>query len=157
MEQWAKSRFYFQLRKTTTERLQMLETVCVCVKLFLIFVSSYGLKDSERDVRTLNFLLQGWNMCGFFRHSINYSCLYQISVYLPSFEGWGSVVSVVNCHRLDRDRIPVGGEIFRACPDWPTGLTSLLCDGYQVFFPGVKWPGRGNDTHLHTALRLKKK
>jgi len=57
------------------------------VKMFLICVSSDGLKDSERDMRMLNFLLQGRSMCGFFPHSVNYSCLWKISVYLPSFEG----------------------------------------------------------------------
>jgi len=92
-----------------------------------------------------------------FPHSVNYRCLYQISVYLPSFEGWGSVVSVVSCYRLDRDRIPVGGEIFRACPDWPTGLTSLLYDRYQVCFPGVKWPGHGNDHPPSSSTEVKER
>ena len=96
-------------------------------------------------------------MCGFFPHSVNYSCLYQISVCLPSFDGWGSLVSVVNRHRLDRDRIPIGGEIFRTCPDWPTGLTSLLYDGYQIFFPGVKWPGRGNDHPPSSSTEVKER
>jgi len=36
------------------------------------------------------------------------------------------------------DRIPVGGEIFRTCPDWPCGPPSLLYNGYRVTFPGVK-------------------
>ena len=35
------------------------------------------------------------------------------------------------------DRIPVGGEIFRTCPDQPWGPTSLLYNGYLVF-PGLK-------------------
>jgi len=35
------------------------------------------------------------------------------------------------------DRIPVGGEIFRTCPDRPWGPPSLLYNGYR-FFPGVK-------------------
>jgi hypothetical protein len=43
-------------------------------------------------VRTLNFLLQGRSRCGFFPHSVNYSCLYQTSVYLPLFEYWGKLV-----------------------------------------------------------------
>jgi len=41
------------------------------------------------------------------------------------------------------DRIPVGGEIFRSCPDRPWGPPSLLYNGYRVTFPGVKRPGRG--------------
>jgi len=35
------------------------------------------------------------------------------------------------------DRIPVGGGIFRTCPDWPWGPPSLLYNGYRVF-PGGK-------------------
>jgi hypothetical protein len=34
-------------------------------------------------------------------------------------------------------RIPVGGEIFRTCPDRPWGPPSLLYNGYRVF-PGGK-------------------
>jgi len=41
--------------------------------------------------------------------------------------------------------IPVGGEIFRTCPDRPSGPPSLLHNGYQAF-PGVKErPGRDAD------------
>jgi hypothetical protein len=40
-------------------------------------------------------------------------------------------------------KIPVGGEIFRTYPDRPWGPPSLLYNGYRVFFPGVKRPGRG--------------
>ena len=29
------------------------------------------------------------------------------------------------------DSIPVGGEIFRTCPDWPWGPPSLLYNGYK--------------------------
>jgi hypothetical protein len=35
------------------------------------------------------------------------------------------------------DRIPVGGENFHTCPDWPWGPPSLLYNGYWVF-PGGK-------------------
>jgi len=80
------------------------------VKLFLICVSSNGLKDSEKEVRMLNFLLQGRYMCGFFPHPLNYSCLCKISVYLPSFEGWDSIVSAVIRCRLNSDRIPAGAR-----------------------------------------------
>jgi hypothetical protein len=38
------------------------------------------------------------------------------------------------------DRIPMGGEIFRTCPDRPWGPTSLLYNGYRVF-PGVESGG----------------
>jgi hypothetical protein len=34
-----------------------------------------------------------------------------------------------------------GGETFRTCPDRPRGLLSLLYNGYQDSFPGVKGYG----------------
>jgi hypothetical protein len=43
------------------------------------------------------------------------------------------------------NRIPVGGEIFRACPDRPWGPPSLLYNGYHVFPGGKMWPGRAAD------------
>jgi hypothetical protein len=38
-----------------------------------------------------------------------------------------------------------GGEIFRTRPDWPWGPPSLLYNGYWVFVPGAKRPGRDID------------
>ena len=38
---------------------------------------------------------------------------------------------------------PCVGEILCICPDRPWGLPSLLYNGYQVPFLGVKQPGRG--------------
>ena len=43
------------------------------------------------------------------------------------------------------DRIPVGGEIFRTCPDRPFGPSSLLYKGYRVFPGGKERPGRDAD------------
>ena len=43
------------------------------------------------------------------------------------------------------DRIPVGGEIFRTCPDRPWGPSSLLYNGYRVFPRGNERPGRDAD------------
>ena len=43
------------------------------------------------------------------------------------------------------DRIPVGGEIFRTCPDRPWGQPSLLYNGYRVFPGGKEWPRRDAD------------
>ena len=40
------------------------------------------------------------------------------------------------------DRIPVGGEISRTCPDRPWGPSSLLYNGYRVFPWGKERPGR---------------
>jgi hypothetical protein len=44
------------------------------------------------------------------------------------------------------DRIPVGGEIFRTCPDRPWGPPSLLYKGYRVFPGGKERPGRDADS-----------
>ena len=41
------------------------------------------------------------------------------------------------------DRIPVGGEIFRTCPDRPWRPSSLQYNGHRVSFPGDKRSGRG--------------
>jgi hypothetical protein len=43
------------------------------------------------------------------------------------------------------DRIPVGGEIFRACPDRPWGPPSLLYNGCRVIPGDRKRPGRDAD------------
>ena len=40
---------------------------------------------------------------------------------------------------------PGGGEIFRTCPDWTWGPTSLLYNGYRVFPGGKERPGRDAD------------
>jgi hypothetical protein len=54
------------------------------------------------------------------------------------------------------DRIPVGGQIFRACPDWPWGPPSLLYNGFQVF-PGCKeWPGRDSDPSTPSSAMVMK-
>jgi hypothetical protein len=50
------------------------------------------------------------------------------------------------------DQIPVGGEIFHACPDWPWGPTSLPHSKYR-FFSGDKV---ALSMHPHVVLRLKK-
>jgi hypothetical protein len=43
------------------------------------------------------------------------------------------------------DRIPVGDEIFRTCPDRPWDPPSLLYNGHQVFPGGKERPGRDAD------------
>jgi hypothetical protein len=40
---------------------------------------------------------------------------------------------------------PVGGEIFRTCPDRPRGPPNLLYNGYLVFPGGKERPGRDAD------------
>jgi hypothetical protein len=49
-----------------------------------------------------------------------------------------------------------GDKIFRTRPDRSWGSHSLLYNGYRVYFPGVKRPGRGVEHPLHLAPRLKK-
>jgi len=53
------------------------------------------------------------------------------------------------------DRIPVGGEIFRACPDLPWWSPSILYNGHRVI-PGGKvgGAGRGVDHPPPPAPRL---
>jgi hypothetical protein len=43
------------------------------------------------------------------------------------------------------DRIPVGGEIFRTCPDRTWNPPSLLYNGYRDFPGGKERPGRDAD------------
>ena len=61
--------------------------------------------------------------------------------------GPGSSVGIATELRAGRsgDRIPVGGEIFRTCPDRPWGPTSLLYNGYLVFPGGRERPRRDAD------------
>ena len=54
------------------------------------------------------------------------------------------------------DRNPVGGEIFRTCPDRPWGPPSLLYSGYRVFPGGKERPGRDADpSHPSSAMVMK--
>jgi hypothetical protein len=59
----------------------------------------------------------------------------------------GSSVGIATELRAGRpeDRIPVGGEIFCACPDRPWGPPNLLYNGYRVFPGGKMRPGRAVD------------
>ena len=54
------------------------------------------------------------------------------------------------------DRIPVGGEIFRTCPDRPWGPTSLLYKGYRVIPRGKERPGRDADPSLPSSVVVMK-
>ena len=55
------------------------------------------------------------------------------------------------------DQIPVGGEIFNKCLDWPWGPHSLLYNGYWVFSWGVKWPGSGTDHPSWSSIEVKER
>jgi hypothetical protein len=50
---------------------------------------------------------------------------------------------------------PRGSEIFRTRADRTWGALSLLDNGYRVFPPGVKRPGRGVGYPVHLVPRLK--
>ena len=54
------------------------------------------------------------------------------------------------------DWIPVGGEIFRICPDWPLGPPNLLYNGYRVFLR-IKWPGHGVDHPPLSSTKVKER
>jgi hypothetical protein len=54
-------------------------------------------------------------------------------------------------------RVPVGSRIFssRRRPDRLWGPPSLLSNGYRVFFPGLKRPGREDDHSPPTSVEVK--
>jgi hypothetical protein len=52
---------------------------------------------------------------------------------------------------------PCGGKIFRTHPDWPWGPPSLLYNGYEVSFPGVKSLGRGVDHPPPSGAEVKER
>jgi hypothetical protein len=69
---------------------------------------------------------------------------YILASVLSTSMGQDSVVSIATHHGLKGLGIASwGGQIFRSCPDWSWGPPSLLYDGYQVCFQGVKRPGCG--------------
>ena len=53
------------------------------------------------------------------------------------------VIIVIHCELGSWGYNPDGGEIFCIHPSRPQGPPSLLYDGYQVSFLGVKQPGHG--------------
>jgi len=61
--------------------------------------------------------------------------------------GPGSSVGVATDYgaRRSGDRIPVGDEIFPACPNRPWGPPSFLYNEYRVFPGGKERPGRDAD------------
>jgi hypothetical protein len=72
--------------------------------------------------------------------------------------GRHSSVGIVTRYGLDGPgSIPGGGEIFRSRPNLPWGPPILVYNGYRVFFPGVKWPGRGVDYPPPASARVKER
>jgi hypothetical protein len=53
--------------------------------------------------------------------------------------------------RRSGNRIPVGGEIFRTCPDRPWGPPSFLYNGYRGFSEGKERPGCDADPSLPSS------
>jgi hypothetical protein len=54
------------------------------------------------------------------------------------------------------NRIPVGGEIFRACPDQPWSPPSLLHNGYRVT-PGGKVAGPWSWPPIQSSAKVKER
>jgi len=74
--------------------------------------------------------------------------------------GWGIVAlcgGFVGRAGRSGDRIPVGGEIFRTCPDQPWGPPSLLYTGYRVFPGGKERPGLDADPSPPSSAVVKKR
>jgi len=60
--------------------------------------------------------------------------------------GPGRVVGIATGYGLDGPGIePLGGEVFRTCPDLPWSPPSLIYNGYRVFPGGKERPGRDAD------------
>jgi hypothetical protein len=49
------------------------------------------------------------------------------------------------------------GEIFRTPPDRPWSTSSLLYNGHQVSFPGLKRPGNGVDHQPPSSAKVKER
>jgi hypothetical protein len=76
--------------------------------------------------------------------------------------GVRSVVDIVATPRAGHPRncglIPGRGHGFFSSPNSlnrPWGPPSLLFSGYRVFFPGIKWPGRGVDYPPPSSAEVK--
>jgi hypothetical protein len=78
------------------------------------------------------------------------ACTVELYLYSPYrlYSLYRASVPVQGCTLRagrSRDRIPVGGEIFCTCLDWPWGPPSLLYNGYRVFPGGKEQPGHDAD------------
>ena len=76
-------------------------------------------------------------------------------------EGKDSSVGTSDSLRAGRpgDRIPVGGEIFRTCPDRSWSPPSLLYNGYPVFPGGTvaggwRWPPTPSNADVKERVKL---
>jgi hypothetical protein len=106
---------------------------------------------------TTNFKYSDLLLCHSFEEFIlhfHITILFSILVIAYTWAGIAQSVYRLATGWTVRGSNPGGGEIFRTRQDRPCDPPSLLYSGYRVF-PGVKRPGRGVDTHLYIAPRLK--
>ena len=86
---------------------------------------------------------------------------YYYYYYYYYYKGRDSSVGVATRYGLNGPGIESRwGEIFRTHPDWPWGPSSLLHNGYRVFFPGGKatgawrWPPTPSTTKVKERVEL---
>jgi hypothetical protein len=79
-----------------------------------------------------------------------YSCTLSLCVLAKRI-----VASSLNTHSPRSN--PGRSEIFRSRPDWSWGPPILLYNGYRVYFPGVKRPGRGVDHPPSSSAGVKER
>jgi hypothetical protein len=102
-------------------------------------------KEAPKITITKKRKKEDWNVV------LNLICVRSLNIGDFSVSNWicggpGSSVSIATDYGLDGPGIESRwGEIFRTCPDWPSGLPSLLYNGCWVFPGGRKRPGRDAD------------
>ena len=75
-----------------------------------------------------------------------FTARYELNTLYSTVSGPGCVVGIGTAYGLDGRGIESRwGEIFRTCPDRPSGLPSLVYNGYRVFPGGKVLPGRDAD------------
>jgi hypothetical protein len=73
-------------------------------------------------------------------------------------QGRDSSVGIVTRYGLDGPRIESRwGRDFSQPSNRPWGPPSLLYNGYRVYFPGIKRPGRGVDHPPSSSARVKER
>ena len=137
---------------------------CICW-----YYLTFLLDNFQSNISMSISLLSYWVLLG------QQICYYQLTSLLDNFQSNKSAsVSLLSYqvflvqhnfyHQItlllwagrSRDRIPVGGEIFRTCPDRPWGPPSLLYNGYRVSPGGKEWPGRDTDPSLPSSAVVTK-
>jgi hypothetical protein len=70
----------------------------------------------------------------------------------------GSVVGIATGYGLEgpENESQWGGEIFRTCPDRPSGPPNLSYNGYRVFPGGKELTGRDADPSAPSSAVVKK-